>query len=58
MNVLLNWNIAHEERSRRIKMANQLRIKEYNTNGLLKHQQEMQIALDLENIDTHCAFLF
>lgn len=32
-------------------MANQLRILEWNANGLLQHQQELQAILDIEKID-------
>lgn len=32
-------------------MANQLRILEWNSNGLLQHQQELQAILDIEKID-------
>lgn len=32
-------------------MAKQLRILEWNANGLLQHRQELQTVLDIENID-------
>lgn len=32
-------------------MAKQLRIMEWNANGLLRHRQELQTVLDVEKID-------
>ena len=32
-------------------MANNLRIMEWNANGLLKHKDELQTILNIENID-------
>lgn len=32
-------------------MAKQLRIMEWNANGLLQHRQELQTVLDVEKID-------
>lgn len=51
MNAFLNYNIAYKERFLKLKMANQLRILEWNANGLMQHQQEGQAVLDIEKID-------
>jgi hypothetical protein len=33
-------------------MANSIRTTEWNTNGLLRHQHELEVILSTENIDT------
>lgn len=40
-----------EERFQSKEMDKELRIMEWNANGLLQHQQELQVVLDIEKID-------
>ena len=47
-----NWNTAPKELSQRTKMTDTLTMMEYYANGLQQHQEDLQVVLDTEKIDS------